>query len=289
MNKKNSILIPILIILLFGCNRKQTESETAINKSTNSTQIESSEKQFLLNNHLTMAVLFHQKSAEMRALSYQAFNLAKLMLDKDLENKTIEIKRAVVVDIDETVLDNSPYEAKCILDDILYPELWNEWCNLAEAKPLPGAIDFLEYVRANGVDVFYITNRKEELREATIENLKKYNFPLVDDTYLLMRTKCKSKELRRQKVLENHHISLLVGDNLNDFVNTFEGKSIKDCFALTDEMQNEFGRRFILLPNAMYGEWESAMYDYNYNISDVEKSQKRFESLKGFNQQQAKK
>jgi len=281
--EKLVLIICVFSIMFCACKEKKvTETENKI------IPIESSETQFLLNNHLTMAVLFHQKSAEMRALSYQAFNLAKLMLDKDLENKTIEIKRAVVVDIDETVLDNSPYEAKCILEDILYPELWNEWCNLAEAKPLPGAIDFLKYVRANGVDVFYITNRKEELREATIENLKKYNFPIVDDTYLLMRTKCKSKELRRQKIIENHHISLLVGDNLNDFVNTFEGKSIEDCFVLTDEMQNEFGRRFILLPNAMYGEWESAMYDYNYNITDVEKSQKRFESLESFNQQQAK-
>ncbi|MCF8297744.1 MAG: 5'-nucleotidase, lipoprotein e(P4) family [Saprospiraceae bacterium] len=283
MNKKIIILFPIFLVLLFGCNNnKQTESETAIINSTDSNQIEIVEKQFSLNNHLTMAVLFHQKAAEYEALCYQAFNTAKLMLDKDLEDQSIDKKRAVVLDIDETILDNSPYEAKCILEDVNYPAYWSDWCNLENAKALPGSVDFLDYVINNNVDVYYITNRKIELLKATKNNLLKHGFPIIDDNHIMMQTKTSSKEFRRRTILENHHISLLIGDNLNDFMECFENVSIDERKKLTEKYKYEFGRRFIIIPNAMYGEWEGAIYDNNYKIPDDEKAKKRFESITGF-------
>ena len=283
MNKKIIFIIPVLFFLLFACNnKKQTNSEGAAVNSKDLEQTESIEKQFSLNNHLTMAVLFHQQSAEYRALCYQAFNMAKLMLDKDLENKNVDKKRAVVVDIDETLLDNSPYEAKCILDDVSYPDYWKEWCNLENAEALAGAIDFIDYVVENGVEVFYVTNRKIEFKQATMNNLKKYGFPINDDKHIMMRTTTSSKEFRRRTILENHHISLLIGDNLNDFMETFEKGSNSDRKKSVDKYKYEFGRRLIILPNAMYGEWEGAMFDYDYKISDDKKATKRFENLKSF-------
>lgn len=232
--------------------------------------------------YMTLAILYHQQSGEVRAMCYQAFQLAKLMLTDDLENKKIYRKRAVVLDIDETVLDNSPYEAQCVLDGALYPVKWVEWCQTAFAQPIPGALDFLDYTAGLGVDIFYVTNRKAGLLEPTIENLKKAGFPEVDKNHILMRTGESSKENRRSQVLRNYHISLLIGDNLSDFSSLFDNQTNERRNFLTDSLAKEFGRRFIILPNAMYGDWEGAIYGYDYSISEQEKRIARKESLKGF-------
>jgi hypothetical protein len=66
-----------------------------------------------------------------------------LMLERDLRDDKVNSPRAIIVDIDETLLDNSPHSAKCIENQTSYPDYWEEWCELAIAKPLPGAVEFL--------------------------------------------------------------------------------------------------------------------------------------------------
>lgn len=232
--------------------------------------------------HLEMAVLYTQQSAEYKALCYQTFNLAKLMLDKDLEDKSVTKPRALVFDIDETVLDNSPYEAKCALEGISYPEKWNDWCNLAQAKAIPGALDFINDAHKKGVAIFYISNRKVELFEGTKKNLLQEGFPLTDDSFLLMRTDSNSKESRRQTVLAAYHIAMLFGDNLADFSMAFDGTDAKGRMAVTDSLRYEFGNRFIVLPNTMYGDWEMALYNNKGDMPKEEKAQKRKEHLISF-------
>jgi 5'-nucleotidase (lipoprotein e(P4) family) len=234
------------------------------------------------NEHLTMAVLYHQTAAEYRALCYQAFNLATLQLDKSMRIMGLMKQQAVIVDIDETVLDNSSYEAKCILDNISYPQYWDEWMNKSNAQPVPGSQDFLKYAESQKVEIFYVTNRREKYRKQTLENLQKLGFPFADDDHLLMRTDESSKEPRRERISDNHAVILLIGDNLNDFAEAFEAKSVSDRMNLTDQMKTEFGNRFIVLPNPMYGDWESAMYDYNNSLTPVEKSKARLDHLKSF-------
>jgi len=232
---------------------------------------------------LQSGVLFQQKAAESRALYYQAYNMASLMLEKDLANDSIKQKRALVFDIDETVLDNSPFEAKCALEGIAYPEKWNEWCNMAKAKALPGAVAFINDAYKKGVAIFYISNRKEELREATKKNLISEGLPLPDDSFLMLRTKDSNKEPRRQQVLKDFHIALLFGDNLADFTGDFENKTIAERANKADSLKKEFGKRFIIFPNAMYGDWEMALYDNNPKLSDNEKDTKRKSNLISFN------
>src|ERR1035437_6941201 len=125
------------------------------------------------------------------------------MLDRDLDNKKINLPRCVVLDIDETVLDNSPYEAKCIQEKLIYPNKWEDWIAKASAKPVPGALEFIKYAKANGVEVYFVTNRKENERQLTIDNLKSAGFAAVDEDHLLMRTETSSKELRRAKIKES--------------------------------------------------------------------------------------
>ncbi|MCI0706347.1 MAG: 5'-nucleotidase, lipoprotein e(P4) family [Ignavibacteriae bacterium] len=232
--------------------------------------------------HNVMSVLWFQTAAEARALYYQAFNLARLMLDKDLAEQPTDKKRAVIVDIDETVLDNSPYEGRAIKINKGYPHDWDKWVDLAQAEALPGAVEFLQYAVSHGVDVFYVTNRKVRDKNATIENLKRKGFPQADEAHVVVRTTESSKESRRLKIAETHRIVLLMGDNLGDFAEVFDNKSVKGRNDVVDSLKSEFGKRFIVLPNPIYGDWENAIYEYQLSISDSAKNAKRKAALRGF-------
>ncbi|HOY31448.1 MAG TPA: 5'-nucleotidase, lipoprotein e(P4) family [Bacteroidales bacterium] len=234
------------------------------------------------NDYMELAILYHQRSAEIKALYYQSFNLAKLMFEEDLANKNVAKKRAIVVDIDETMLDNSPYEAECVMGGITYPVKWDEWVNKGTADALPGAVDLLNFFAGKGAEVFYVSNRTEDQREGTLKNLKEKGFPYADNQHLKLKTKTSTKEIYRQQIAENFHISLLIGDNLSDFVSGFEKQpsGIRDY--KVDSLRNEFGKRFVILPNAMYGDWESALYNYNYKQTEKQKDSCRKANLKGF-------
>lgn len=232
-----------------------------------------------LNEQLVMGTLWYQKAAEVRALCYQAFNTAKLIFDMDLDAGTAGKKRAVVVDIDETVLDNSPYEAGLVDQDSGYPAGWKEWLEAARAAAIPGAVEFLNYVVDKGGDVFYISNRKIAFKDATMANLKASGFPQVLDDHLLLREKTSDKEPRRQTVQKDHRIVLLMGDNLNDFDNMFSDKGIDARFEAVDAVKEKFGAQFIVLPNPMYGDWEGAVYQYNWKLTPEQKSKARKSNL----------
>ena len=212
------------------------------------------------NEHLVMAVLYLQHAAEARALRYQAYALARLRLDEYLQTHTSHKKLAVVVDIDETVLDNAPYEAKLIKANTAYPAFWKEWCELAEADAIPGAVGFLNYAVSRGVDVFYVSNRRLELLEPTMENLRRKGFPQV----------------------EVGHIYLLLGDNLADFAAVFEHQPTRLRNQTVDRLKEEFGKRFIVLPNPMYGDWEGALYDYQWQLPAEQKALLRHRALEDF-------
>jgi len=238
-----------------------------------------------LNEQLVMGTLWIQRSAEVRALSYQAFNMAKLVFELDLQKGTSGKKRAVIVDIDDTVLDNSPYQAAMVDDNFGYPKGWGEWCNAAEAEALPGAVDFLKYVVSKGGDVFYLSNRKVKYKEGTMKNLKALGFPQVTDDRMLLREKTSNKEPRREMVRKEHRIVLLMGDNLNDFDNIFRKKSLDDRAAAVDQVKDQFGSKFIVLPNPMYGDWEGGVYKGNWKLSPAEKSKARKAALMKWNKQ----
>ncbi len=234
------------------------------------------------NEHLVMATLWYQRSAEARALYYQAFNFARLRLQEDLRNTAIQKPRAVIVDVDETVLNNSPYEARLILEGGSFPQYWKEWVERAQARALPGAVEFLKYADSLGVAVFYVTNRRESTLEATMRNLKQQGFPQVEKSHMYLRTTTSSKEPRRQAIAREYHIVLLMGDNLNDFSAVFEKKPNQQRNHLVDSLKAEFGHRFIVLPNPMYGEWEGAIYNYNWGLDAAEKNRLRKKALQPF-------
>ena len=230
------------------------------------------------NEYMAGSVLWQQTSGERRALSYQAFALARMLLDRDLRtNRNRRMKRAVIVDVDETILDNSRYQGMLLETRTNYAsKTWTEWCNRAEATAVPGAVEFLRYANSRGVRVFYITNRKVIEKDGTARNLRKVGFPEVTDETLLVRTDSSMKEPRRRAIASKYRVVLLMGDNLNDFAEVFENsKTIDSRLAATEQEKNQFGSRFIVLPNPMYGNWEDAIYGDASKLTEEEKAAKR--------------
>lgn len=230
----------------------------------------------------TIAVAWQQHSGEYRALSFQAYNFARLSLKQRLQELGSNGKpNCVIVDIDETVLDNSPFQGAEIKKGLSYvAKDWAEWTSKAAADTVPGALSFLKYAQTQQVETFYITNREGAEYKATMANLQRLGFPYADDTHLVVKSTTSDKEPRRQKVMEKYNVLLLCGDNLSDFANVFyrEGKNTKEE---VDRLQQEFGTHFIVLPNPMYGDWEKPLYKGS-NLDEKERSRQRVEGLKGY-------
>ena len=211
------------------------------------------------NDYKIQAQVWTQNSAEYRALCYQAFNAAKMNLDAlFFFEKKYDKPLAIIADVDETVLDNSPYDGKLILNNTTYNrESWVEWGNLEIAKAIPGSLEFLIYASEKNVEIFYISNRYSEQLEATVNNLKKLGFPDAKESNVLLRGDTRSKSERRKSVSDNYEIIMLIGDNLSDFNDEFEIKLYDERSDQTDKLKNEFGTKLIVLPNPNYGDWES--------------------------------
>lgn len=218
------------------------------------------------NEELVLATLYNYYAAEYMALSYQAWNIAGERLEQMATIKPNCSDLAVIVDIDETILDNSPFQAKSVESGQAYPAYWDDWCKLAVAKPVPGALEFLTLADSLGFKIFYISNRKmDPLYEATFKNLTDIGFPQVNLESMMLREAQSEdnpdpsdKEARRKKIeLSGYNIVLLAGDNLGDFfIDEIDGLARSRKVKLQRE---EFGKRFIVLPNAMYGNWPASI------------------------------
>lgn len=244
---------PILLIMLLGACTIVEQDEPA--KPEN-----------ISGHPQTMATLYNHYAAEYRALAYQAFNLARERVDRIRKERPDAAMLAIVVDIDETLLDNSPHQALMIAKDSNYPYMWNEWCDLAAAKPVPGSLEFLKYADEKGFNIFYVSNRKDKyVRVGTIKNLAGMGFPQLGEKNILLRLERtdenphpSDKQTRRNAITAGgYEIVLLIGDNLGDFYS--DAGQYDERTKQVDSFMNEFGNRFIILPNAMYGNWPSGI------------------------------
>jgi 5'-nucleotidase (lipoprotein e(P4) family) len=248
MNMKSVILI--LVLMLTACSQQPTKSQRSFD---------------------LMAIAYHRHSAETKALQYQAFNVAKDVLNLQLSKKTTKPK-AVVLDIDETILDNSPYQSEANIKDLLFPEGWYEWTAKAVAEPIPGAKEFLNFAANTKVTIFLVTNRSMEEKEATVKNLKEKGFT-IDEDKIYFKTTVSSKESRRQEISKKYQIVLSIGDNLADFDALYDVRTWDNRNMATDKLAKNFGRIYIVLPNPMYGDWEGSLYDGKFPKTSEDKNQ----------------
>ncbi|MCF0056826.1 5'-nucleotidase, lipoprotein e(P4) family [Dyadobacter sp. CY356] len=254
--KKYALLIAVLVL---GCTTAKQQSGPAITLSN------------LTADGKLFTALFQQRAAEYKALCFQAFNIAHIRVDEALlqpQSKPL----AIVTDIDETVLDNSPYDVKQSLQGKDYEQKsWEEWTSLSKADTIPGALPFLKYASSKGVKIFYLTNRAEAERKGTLANLVKFGFPDAVNENLILKQTASSKEARRQKIAETHNIIMLMGDNLADFSALFDKKPENERMKNTYLSAADFGKRFIVLPNPVYGDWEGVVYQYNLKLKAAQK------------------
>lgn len=221
------------------------------------------------------SLVWFRTSVEYRATALQAYRLAALMLDRALADRTWTAALeqtgdfgakppAVILDVDETVLDNSESEERNIREGTVYSEArWAEWCSERKAAPIPGALAFTRAAAAKGVAVFYVTNRDRALEQATRDNLAKHGFPLDSsrDTVFTRAERpewaASEKSSRRSLVAQDFRILLLIGDDFGDFV-AGARVTLAERRALVDAHAAMWGLKWIALPNPMYGSWKTA-------------------------------
>ena len=246
------------------------------------------------------AVAWVQTSVEYRAITTQTFRAAADHLDVALKEKNWDalvpsergnaatgLKPAVVMDVDETVLDNSPYQARLIRDGKEYDEIsWDQWVAEKKAKPLPGVVDFAKAAAAKGVTILYISNRAVHLKEATLANLREAGLPVADDSVFLglgtVLEGCEQngseKNCRRRLAGQQYRVLMQFGDQIGDFVqveaNTRDGRQ-----ALFDEYDDWFGERWWMLPNPTYGSWEPALFNNAWDQPPAARTQAKRDAL----------
>jgi len=277
--KSNLSIVLLTFTLLIGCK----SNKPTINQDENITIIE--DVGIPVREYSIQSVLWQQHAAEYRALSYQAFNMARIQLGNILNHKIEYAKPiAIVTDIDETVLDNSPYSGKQVeLDEDFNTVRWTEWVKQKKAKALPGALDFFNYAKRNGVEVFYISNRSINNAIETIENLKMIGFPFADEAHVLLKDSLSGKEPRRLNVQRTHEIVLLLGDNLSDFSEVFDDQSTVVRNHKVESLKTYFGNKFIVLPNAMYGDWEThGILEGKYEWTNFQKDSIRHQKIRSY-------
>lgn len=293
-----------VLLIITGCQTLQpgeTPEETAtLQARVDSLEVRSDSlaDAAYLRNPLLNSTLWMQTAVEYEGAARQAYRLAEIMMERALADSQwtaaleqadepsgayTEKPPAVVLDVDETVLDNGPYQARLILDDTAYnAESWAAWVREERADAVPGALSFTKAAVDQGVQVIYLTNRDANVEAATRNNLTALGFPVDDapDAVLTQGEKVgwESKTVRREWVAERYRILLLVGDNFGDFV----GEADTTLSARRDLSQSHkkyWGTRWIVLPNSQYGSWEAALYNFNYGQSALDLLREKHQHL----------
>ena len=225
-----------------------------------------------------LAVLFKRTSAEYKANTFQIYTSAKNNIDKALADKSWtalknqlkdyqNLPPAIILDIDETVLDNSEHQVRSIKNGTNYPIGWKEWVSEESAGALPGVKEFLSYANTKGIKIFYVTNRTHDLEEYTRNNIKSLGLPFDNDMDVLLMKNEKGwgsdKTSRRDLIRKDFRVIQIFGDQLDDFIPLKESaKSMNERKILIDKYADMWGEKWYMLINPMYGEWEEALYEH---------------------------
>jgi len=247
------------------------------------------------------AVLWVQRAVEFGLVAREVYHVAELKLDEALANPAWDalpredrlgpsdgLPPAVIVDVDETVLDNSPYQARLVRNGKEYNEAsWAEWCREEAAQPLPGAVEFARRAAERGVSVFYVSNRAVELGPATLANLRKAGFPVPDDhVFLGLGTVVEGCEVvgtdkgcRRRRVGRTHRVLMQFGDQIGDFVDVIP-KTAAGREQSMAPYADWIGERWWVLPNPTYGSWEPALFDDDWTLSRERRRRAKIDALR---------
>ena len=205
-----------------------------------------------------LGIKWVRDSAEYATLTRQVYRLAG-----DAVGRAAPMLKGrhwtVVLDVDETALDNSAYQLERAAYGLPFDGAsWLAWVRRREAAAVPGAVMFVTAVRSAGGHVAWITNRDTIEVDATRDNLRAAGLWSDDDRLCGQRDAGHTKRMRREEVRSGagacawsgapSPIVVFVGDQMGDFpdVDEMPGDTAGD---------GAFGRSAFLLPNPMYGGW----------------------------------
>lgn len=247
------------------------------------------------------ALVWQQTSVEYQLIAEEIFLAATRQIDAALQDPHRDaltkedrdvpaagLPPAIIVDIDEAVLDNSPYQARLIRDQRSYDEFsWSEWVREAAASAVPGALEFTQAAAARGITVYYVTNRAQDLSDVTFENLKKLGFPIADRSQFLglgtLLDGCEEmgseKGCRRRLVGRTHRVLMQVGDQIVDMVTVIANTPAGRLQAV-EPYRAWLGERWFVLPNPTYGSWEPALFNNDWSQPAPVRRQQKIEALR---------
>lgn len=250
-------------------------------------------------NDLLLATLWTQRSVEFRANALTVFALARIRLDESLADKSwtaapVEQKgdfqnlpAAVVLDVDETLLDNSLYQAWMMRANQSFSvKTWNEFCAAQVSRAIPGAVEFTKYADSKGVKVFYVTNRGVETEKDTRANMEKLGFPMGGnvDTFL-MQNKQKdwgsAKGTRRAVIAKDYRILLNIGDNFGDFDDRYRTSEADRVKAFDSDLAY-WGKQWLMIPNPTYGSFDTATYGHDFKKPLAEQRKAKWDVIEAW-------
>ena len=240
------------------------------------------------------AILWQTTSAEYRVLAQSIYATAKLHLEHALadrhwtalpeqKNNFENLPPAVIMDIDETVIDTRGFQSLLVKNGARFSTAaWRDWQKQNQPTAVPGAVDFISFAQSRGVTIFYVTNRDQATEQETRSHLTVNDIKLPEhiDTVLSQNERPDwgfDKGSRRQFIAKSYRVVMVFGDDLGDFVSEYR---VSPQARMSEALKyNEWGRKWFMLPNPMYGSWESSLYDFASRLSPEEISRRKFQQL----------
>ena len=225
----------------------------------------------------TMGLLWMRTSAEYRALAYQGYNVAMNAVKMAVTDPSHQRKPlAIVLDADETVVDNTKLMGESIVNGNgrFDAPWWRQAVYQGKSQAMPGAVEFLNEVHKQGVEIFYVSNRYAPVNlDVTIQNFKELGFPSVDKDHVLLFEKDSDKQPRFDMIAKKYYVIVYMGDNAGDFPIGTKGKTLAERNGIIDAHKEDFGTTFVVFPNPAYGSWVSALAKGYQNFSPEEQKQ----------------
>lgn len=247
-------------------------------------------------NDMLLAALWTQRSIEFKGNALTVFALARIRLDEALADKNWTaspaeqkadyqaLPPAVILDIDETLLDNSRYQVWMLKNSQTFStKTWNQFCAAQVSTAIPGALEFTKYADSKGVKVFYITNRGAETEKDTRENMAKLGFPMGGnvDTFLMQGEKPEwggAKGTRRTVITKDYRVLLNIGDNFGDFDDRYRTSEAERAKAFEADMAY-WGRQWLVIANPTYGSFDTAPYGHDFKKPREEQRKAKWDVL----------
>ena len=282
---RTAVLALSLAVALAGC-RTMTEAPAAASTPTDAPS--AGAMAYPPPHDNLNATAWLQQSAEADMSHLQTWRAAEALLDEALADPTWDaltpddrtaplagLPPAIVVDVDETVLDNSRYQVRLIRDDAQFEDAtWNAWVDEGRAGAVAGSPAFARAAVQRGITMIYITNREHAKSAVTRRNLEALGFPPIAESHFFglgfetpgCVPKGTDKGCRRQFVAQRHRVLMQFGDQLGDFLSITENTTPARATQLAG-FDAWIGQRWFMLSNPSYGSWEPALFGNDRSLS----------------------